>query len=301
MNPTSGNDSTRRPSLQDSALAFVMQAVQDDGQLTWAVAQLRACKAAGVDLDAYWESNDLWLSPGADPQTSLFNQRKGRTAAQMVVIHGGDTRWLQALAEAGADVAKPDSHGTTTLALACMASSMQAAGTLLDLGADIDEKTNPMGATFGDKPYTALALMAAEDRVAPLLWLIERGANVAIEPRQGEEDSPLSNAIRSESTQAALKLIEAGAPRHNISLRGSNALWSATNNDMPEVVIALLEAGETPRVVRRKGEEYDLLAYCDEKGHAGVAAAVRAWQAARAARQALSEVSAETALRGCAP
>lgn len=279
------------PRIEEGPLAFMFEPVPGAFNEAKAVERLRQCVVAGMDLDAYWYSFDRNYEVGQDGKLKS-SPETGRTAAQLVVAVWADVRWLAALKAAGADIQKPDARGMSTLALATIAENLEAIDAMLALGEDIDTRTQAGLAPEKIHPQLTTLMFASLLNDTDLVKaLVARGARLDAVNERG--DTPLLHAIREQQNRAALALIEAGADIHVLASMGSNALYLAAKGDLADVAVALIKHGVEPVARMVDAIQEPILAFCDDRGHHAVAAAVRAHFASKVALDALAEALAE--------
>ncbi|REF87344.1 amino acid ABC transporter substrate-binding protein (PAAT family) [Methylovirgula ligni] len=165
--------------------------VQGDLPAHGEYAALPPTPAAELKSSVTIKQLESWLAAGADVNEEFSN-----------AVTAGSIDRVTFLLSKGADPNKPDDQGELPLVNAVQAQNMDLVKLLLDHGAKINaHDANGM---------TALLEAVIQDNTATIKLLASRGAD--LDARTSDQATPLALAIVENKMQAALALIDVGAP-----------------------------------------------------------------------------------------
>ncbi len=244
---------------------------------------LMACSRGEVE----WALKQIALVE--DPDQLNYRNSAGLTALHMAAM-GGHANLIAVLLEREANPELKDHKGCTPLALACARGNLEAVKALV-LGEEL------VGEDLNNEEYqltsgaTLLHVAAANDRLEVVRFLLESGANPIANPNSGEtvlqsackrdnvnvamellaaSDTPagreavIQAAMRSESSEALVKLVEMGV-RTDYIHEGNNLLMACCATGNLAAVQAV--AGEAPDLTIRNDLGQTALHIALEDGH----------------------------------
>jgi ankyrin repeat protein len=168
---------------------------------------------------------------------------KGRTPLHAAVA-SGHLDMLRLLLENGADLNVRDAEGASPLDDAVWRGSLDAVAILLAHGARLDEADTQTGAT----PINEAAYRGNTRLVQ---YLLQLHPDLGITDQRGY--SPLDNAIRTGSEDAALLLLDAEPKERQTPQFLGKTMDDATRKDAPLLVEALLRHGTPPNGILPSG------------------------------------------------
>ncbi len=198
-------------------------------------AVLQALLAAKPDLEATAE-----FHPTTRAQLGVPTDVDPGFTALHTAVKKGSLPLVQALLDAGADVNRPQAHGSapTPLYLACKEGSPQLVEALLDAKADVNASSGDSG--------TALGQAVGYHRTDLIELLLERGADVNAAGKSGY--APVHTASLSRSPELLAALLKAKPELNRYTSEGHGPLHLAlgvrkAEEANPSMVASLLEAG----------------------------------------------------------
>jgi ankyrin repeat protein len=191
----------------------------------------------------------------SDSELAALRMPSGETPV-MAALYRGHLPVVEALIEAGAPL---DVFASAALG------RMEAIERILR---DSPEAVN----AFAYDGWTPLHLAAFFGRRAASVRLLQAGAKVAAESRNGMRNTPLHAALAGNRPDIGLLLIEHGAPVAARDAGGHTPLHIAAENGSVDVVKALLARGADPHAV--DGEEKTPLARAAARNHGAVIDAI---------------------------
>jgi ankyrin repeat protein len=187
--------------------------------------------------------NEL-LNAGADVHAKTKEIEGGNETALHYAARGGSADVICLLVKSGAKVEAKAKGQVTPLMNAVSARRLEAAQTLISLGADVNTSPND-----GTGP---LLLATLESDVPMTKLLLSKGANT-LPLAKRLICLPLESAASEGSIELVRMLLEAGAPINAVSFGGSSALASATTFGHTKIVEILLDAGADPNLTDTEG------------------------------------------------
>jgi ankyrin repeat protein len=176
-----------------------------------------------------------------------FSVTAGDSSEFFQATRNGDIAFIKAhLTKAEIEVR--DGRGATPLMHAAAFGNLETLKLLLDAGADLNAQNN----------FDATALLWAGRDPEKALLLIERGANVNVQSRQGRTPLMIASLRRGGSAIVALMLAK-GADVRVRSGRGGTALGLAASVGDAETIKLLLSAGADPKCRGRHRRNADQL------------------------------------------
>jgi ankyrin repeat protein len=186
------------------------------------------------DLSGWLVGQGALLSPNAAPAATTIRNaaaaNEGQWTTLMTAAWRGDTDKIRELRPKPAELEQKDGVGQTSLSLACRASQINAAKTLLRLGAKVN--------TQQENGYSPLMWASKNGDPALVAILIGAGANIGL--LSADNLNALALAISGGSLAAVDLLLEAGAAQEQLTgTSGQNALMLAAQEAHPKMVARL--------------------------------------------------------------
>jgi ankyrin repeat protein len=194
----------------------------------------------------------IWAAHWDDPRTAdmlIAAGAKVNAASQYGVTalweacNNGSSLMVEKLAKAGADL-NVVANGETALMTCARTGNMDAVGSLLSRGADVNAKEPARG-------QTALMWAISEGHTKVVQALVEHGADIHAKSKGGF--TPFLFAARRGDIDSARILLEKGADANEPAPGGLNALLVAIDSGHEELAIYLLDKGANPNVSDRNG------------------------------------------------
>ncbi len=174
-----------------------------------------------------------------------------RVLSLVQAAEAGDVPTIKRLVAEGVDVNSSGRAGVTPLFRAVVASNKVGFETLLELGADPNQRDD-----WGDATIHACAEMNDG-------WWVEKAIQYGADPNRTNDghpfvpgETPIFYSCRSEAEKAAKALIDAGADVDHRDKIGATPLEIASEYAEYDIAYMLLKAGANFRNVRENGVDY---------------------------------------------
>ncbi|MGQ7845094.1 ankyrin repeat domain-containing protein [Granulosicoccus sp. 3-233] len=186
-----------------------------------------------------------------EPRQLLTLTASNGKNALMVASKKGDLALVKSLIDAGADIDERTQTNGTAFMFAVLGNRRQVAEWLLDRGADIQ--------VIGSNGWTALTLAAAKGYTDLVQWLIDNGAQTQI--RDVYRFTPFMRAV--ENGQDSVARLLAKLPDTDVNAQDeydNTALHHAVSGNDMAMVRLLLQHGADPQLTNRNGATPIMLA-----------------------------------------
>ncbi|MBX2885378.1 MAG: ankyrin repeat domain-containing protein [Granulosicoccus sp.] len=180
-----------------------------------------------------------------DPHEFLSETAENGKTALMSACKKGDLDLARRLLDLGADVnAKTQTNGTPFM-FAVLGGHLEVARSLLDNGADIH--------VAGSNGWTATTIAAAKGHVEILKWLVEQGADPQV--RDVYRSTPLLRAVSNGFEQVAVYLLSLPDTDVDVQDESDNTPlhYAVGAADLP-IIKLLVEHGADHTIENRKGQ-----------------------------------------------